>query len=179
MEMTLSQFIRRFKDEKNKMRLKINKVLLLVNMDVREFAIRNVQQRLNKSGTSRGVLKNSISIEIENGQPIVTAGGAGIPYAAIHEYGGRIIPKNVNWLTIPNGKEYYGKKARDFDLYFRLINPSLGALFDKNTNKVVFWLKREITIKKKSYLTDAGNSAMNRNKEKLKQVFGSDLWRVD
>lgn len=178
MEMSISQFIQRLAKEKNSMRRNILKVLLLINMEVRENAIRNVSQRLNRNGTSRGVLKNSISLETENGLPLVAAGGAGIPYANIHEFGGKIIPKNVNWLTIPNGREYYGKKARDFNVYFRLINPQLGALVDKNTNKVIFWLKKQVVIKKKSYLTDAGNTAMNRNKEKLKEVFGSDIWSV-
>lgn len=181
MDMTMGQFLRTLAQEKNKVVQQIKKTIFNINVDVRLQTIRNIDQRLNKSGISKGTLRNSVSLEIEDGMPLVSAGGSAVPYAAAHEYGATIIPRNVNWLTLPNGIENYGKKAKEYNnLYFKLINPQLAALVDKNTNQVIFWLKKQVKIKKKAYLTDAGDTVMNRNKQKLIEVFGNDnIWEVD
>lgn len=181
MDMTIGEFIRTINEENRKFPSTIKKVVFNIVTNVRTEAIRNVDRRLNKSGFSKGALRNSLILGVENGIPLVEAGGAGVPYAAAHEFGATIIPKNVNWLTIPNGRENYGKNARDFDnLFFRLINPQLAALVDKNTGQVIFWLKKQVKIQKKSYLTDAGETVMDRQEEHLKRALASSqIWSVE
>lgn len=181
MDMTMGQFLKVLSEEKNKVVQNIKKTIFNINIDVRLQTIRNIDQRLNKSGISKGALRNSVSVEIEDGMPITTVGGSAVPYAAAHEYGATIIPKNVSWLTLPNGIQNYGKKASEFNnLYFKLINPQLAALVDKNTNQVIFWLKKYVKIKKKAYLTDAGDTVMNRNKQKLEETFGKgQIWEIE
>lgn len=81
-----------------------------------------------KLGAS-GNLRNSVTM-IANGEYnfTVTVGNEQVPYAAIHEYGGTIVPRNARWLTIPvsfssgGGLDFFneitsGHRAREFDLF--------------------------------------------------------------
>lgn len=176
----IGTFLKQIEKEQNKLVQNIKKTIFGLAVDVRSQTMRNIRDRLNKSGTSTGNLLNSTSVELENGEPIVTVGGSAVPYAAAHEFGATIIPRDVKWLTIPNGRENAGKKAREYNnLTFRLINPQLGALIDKNSKQVIFWLKKQVKIKKKSYLTDAAETVMNKDKEKLEAIFGrATVWEI-
>jgi hypothetical protein len=181
MEMTINEFIRKINEESDGMDSKLKKIIFNITTDVREMAIRNIDARLNKYGRAKGGLRNSVLMEVgEDGIPQVSAGGVGVPYAAAQEFGATIIPKNVQWLTIPATDEAFGKKATEFgDLKFRLVNPQLAMLFRPTTNEVLFWLKKQVTIVGQNYLQDAGDGVMEKQSDYVKELFStSDVWSV-
>lgn len=135
----------------------------------------NKTQRENSKGKaqagSKGSLRNSVSIIADNGRFGVQVGGPSAPYAAIHEYGGIITPKNAKYLTVPAGPKYVGKRAREFDLQFIQFKSGAKALVLKSAleilagrknvggklpkDAVAFWLRDSVTMPKRPYIEPA------------------------
>ena len=62
---------------------------------IRDAARNNVRLKLNKRPT--GTLENNIDVRFES-DTVATVGTDGIPYAAIHEFGGFIYPRTAKVL---------------------------------------------------------------------------------
>lgn len=115
--------------------------------------------RWASGGTARssgrsGALRDSVKLEEHGDDLVVNVGGAGAPYAEIHEYGGVITPKNSKYLTIPAAR-YVGKRARELDVVFG-IDPQWGkVLYDRGTTNVAFLLRSRVTIPERPYIRPA------------------------
>lgn len=110
-----------------------------------------------------GTLRDSLQFRLlmRNSRMVLELGSYGVPYAAIHEFGGVIRPKTGKYLTIPAHKDYRGRRAREIeDLVF--IGKYKGGrkrktpfLWDEYNNRVAFWLVKRVEIKEKRYMRDA------------------------
>ena len=113
---------------------------------------RNVQaQHLIDTGNLRG----SITSEIE-GETAVTIGPRNVKYAAIHEFGGTITPKNAQFLAIPvtNEARYAGSPRRFPGQLHAQMAGGGGALIDENGD-IQYALKRSVTIPARPYVRPA------------------------
>jgi phage gpG-like protein len=158
-----------------------------VATDVRREAIRNGQRtfgmtaRNNSRGKaiapSRGKLVESIMLAVVGQLPGVTIGSPTVPYAAIHEFGGWVKPRNAKYLTIPQDPYFVGKRAREFDL--SVVKTKSGKLFlvQKQTGIFAYLLRREpVRIPPRPYLRPAmelvaGSDRTKLNAEKLLGAF--------
>jgi phage gpG-like protein len=100
----------------------------------------------------------------------------GVPYAAIHEYGGTIVPKNKQYLTIPsefNRRPDGLPKLTTADLMGGLGKSFIrnGVIFlQEGKNKItpMFYLKKSVDIPARPYLATAVAS----KQEQIFKEFG-------
>lgn len=136
-----------------------------------------------------GSLLNSIPASKKvteiNGAVTGEIGPEGVEYAAIHEFGGTILPKKAKNLTIPT--EFNRRRDGLPKITVRDLMAMKGqsfiansAIFKKEGDQItpMFWLKKSVTIPKRPYLFPALKS-----KEKeildnfglfLSMAFGAD-----
>lgn len=172
--LTILQFVQALKEAENDFdRLSLQLAYMIAD-EVRAHAIRNVDKTFGKgqfsgAGASvaaykkgaSGALRNSIILEMVGRYPGVTAGGPGVPYAAIHEYGGTIVPKNVQWLTIPARPAYVGHRAKEFNLHFVARGPRFAELLTDDTDAVAYYLVKKVTIPPRPYMQPAIEEVTN------------------
>lgn len=128
-----------------------------------------------------GALLNSIggSKKVEtdsNGFIYGEIGPEGVPYAAIHEFGGTIVPKNKKFLAIPsefNRRPDGLPKITTADLMSGLGKSFIanGVIFLKEgPNKItpMFYLKKSVDIPARPYLSTAVAS----KKDQIFKEFG-------
>lgn len=84
----------------------------------------------------------------------VLIGSFGVPYAAIHEFGGTIRPKRAQYLTIPLGPKYKGRFASQFNLKAVKMKNNL-FLVDPETGEAGYVLKKSVTLRARPYLNPA------------------------
>lgn len=107
-----------------------------------------------------GALMRSGNIEAEGSRVNVSFGGPGVPYAAIHEEGGVIVPKSAKFLTIPFSSRTRGARAREFDLKYA-VDPVWGRVLKfrgasrKGDQQIAFLLRKKSTIPARPYLQPA------------------------
>jgi phage gpG-like protein len=133
-----------------------------------------------------GHLLNSIRTKYEpsDTQVIVTLGSYGLPYGAIHEFGGLIKAKK-KWLTIPNHPTSKGLRVRNYPKkLFRPRNKTGGfynvlAFQKKKATKknkaviqVVYALKKSVKIPPRPYLALALQRSEDKINQILSKVFG-------
>ena len=126
----------------------------------------NISGRILKVRT--GDLHDSIgSIVKDTGNQLEGIIGSGarqgnrLPYADIHETGGTITPKNVQWLTIPLRAALTPSgmprgRARDFEnTFFAYSKAGNLILFQRKGKKAValFLLKKSVTIPARRYMS--------------------------
>ncbi len=119
-------------------------------------------------------LSRSISeaIEERSATRAVVAIGTNLEYAAIHEYGGTIRPKNGKYLAIPVGT-YKGSPTTHADL--KVVKTRSGSLVMLDDNGTVqYVLKPSVTIPARPYL----RPALDDKKEEARQRIGESLKRL-
>jgi len=132
----------------------LHKIGMLLELNIK-------QQIIGISLVDQGHLLNSIrySVDLTDEGGVVTIGSYGVKYAAIHEYGGVILPVKAKRLTIPHAPWAKYHVARDFQLV-RIKNmlvdrskliPGSDKIPD---NAIGFWLVKKSTIKEKRYMRD-------------------------
>lgn len=112
-----------------------------------------------------GALLNSIGrskkVYEQNGVIVGEIGPEGIPYAAIHEFGGVVVPKNKQFLAIPTPEN---RRADGLPIMTtqELKNTGnsfvrKGMIFLSEGKKItpMFFLKRSVTIPARPYLSTA------------------------
>lgn len=172
------------RSEQDAFKERILQVVFEMGTAVRREVINNIKETFGKdSGRSArtsgrgGALMGSVQLEqLRPGAVQVTAGNESVPYAAIHEGGGPIKAKK-SFLTIP-GEGYEGRRAREFDLKFRLVgrdkyNNPMGILTDED-DRVAFWLFKAVQIPARPYMQPAVEEVGKDEvlMEKLKEVTG-------
>jgi phage gpG-like protein len=134
-----------------------------------------------------GRLLNSIytALEIVNGKPKGVIGTRGIPYGAIHEFGGDITPKKAKnlWVKQWGGKadkfrrltptEFIKLKEQNPSQYkiFRSQKNNLIAAYTPTAGEVVplFVLRQRVTIPERPYIRPAVETALKGFPEKMRQ----------
>ena len=166
----LSQFISQMKNEADGFEKRVQQLTLRVATDVRRRTIRKIDatfnktQRSSKSGKtvsagSKGGLRDdgSVMLKLVGRYPGVEVGGnsVGVPYAAIHEYGGIVRPVKAKALTIPLAPRYVGTRAREWDLFLLPREGKPALLMNKETNEPAFVLLKSVTIPARPYFRPA------------------------
>ena len=98
-----------------------------------------------------GRLRRSIGFKLTDKGVLI--GSFGVPYAAIHEFGGKINPKRRRFLTIPAEKAFVGRSALNFDLKFGKLNQKPYLFTQQGVG--AYRLVRQVTIPERPYLRPA------------------------
>jgi phage gpG-like protein len=158
--------------------------------------INSTKQFIGRRGyTLSGRLLNSIKSRFEKKGDDVAGfvGSYGIPYAAIHEFGGKIDPKNWKylWMRLPatnlkaspfrrlTPKEFYklAKKRNSGYYYLHSKRGNVFAMYkEPDTDSDIdatplFWLRTSVFIPKRPYLRPAVNIAKNNLAPTIKETF--------
>lgn len=126
---------------------------------------------IEKKLVDRGALLNSIKFNVDVADKSVTVGSYGVPYSAIHEYGGTIKAKD-KLLTIPIAPWAKYRRAGDFDLHFEPMKRPTAKLRGRLVNSegiTGFLLARYVDIKEKRYFRDAIQNA--RTEAKIAEIL--------
>lgn len=121
-----------------------------------------IKARISRIGlVDQGALINSIryNVSMESDGGTVTVSSDGVKYAAIHEFGGEITPKNARALTIPAAPWAKYRRARDFKLIRIkniLVDPNRLTPGSKTIPRdaIGFRLVKRVTIRPKWYFRD-------------------------
>lgn len=112
--------------------------------------------KAGRRGGRSGALRQSVAVDVVGDLLKVTVGNANVPYAAIHEYGGVIYPKNAKYLTIPLADEYRGKRAGEFStLTFFENEKNNKFLYDSKEERYAYLLRRSVKIPERPYIRPA------------------------
>ena len=98
-----------------------------------------------------GRLRRSIGFRLTDDG--VEIGAFVVPYARIHEFGGRITPKARKFLTIPQERAFVGRSALNFDLSFGRLDGK-PYLFTQE-GRAAYRLVRQVTIPERPYMRPA------------------------
>lgn len=118
-----------------------------------------------RSGRGGGLFQ-SVNLERDSsGAATVSVGGPGVPYAAIHEFGGTVRPVSSKFLTIPFAARYAGTRARESDLSYG-VDPVWGRVLARagaapsadgayEESDIAFLLRRQARIPARPYFAPA------------------------
>ncbi len=179
-ERALEEFTNGFEQYKKKLKSQVFRALTLLEAEI----LQNIRKGAGLH-VRTGTLLNSIGaskkvVEDSNGFIYGEIGPEGVPYAAIHEFGGTIVPKNAKALAIPtreNQRPDGLPKITTQDLKNGLV-PSFvnkGIIFGIFGGKgktaeamALFILKSSVTIPARPYLS----TAVAKKKEEIYKEFG-------
>lgn len=115
-----------------------------------------------------GRLINSIRSKVTNEG--LTVGSYGVPYAAIHEFGGEIAARNARYLTIPMSAEFKGRSAREFsDLFVKRIG-NRAYLVRQNEGgglQFCYMLRERVTMPARPFM----KPAVEKHKERIIDII--------
>jgi len=197
-ELTINQFIKAIADEKDLFEKRMKQLQFELGTEVLKEAKKNANENFGRgTGDSArtkgrsGALRRSGTLAYDGEDLLITFGGGGVPYAQIHEHGTRgkggtmppIVPKKAQWLTIPQKEPYFGRRGREFDLFFRLISDTKAALFEKFGGRdMAYYLVKKVDIEARPYLSPAMEDILTqaRMKKKIQDAFGGSQidWEV-
>lgn len=147
--------------------------------------------------TLSGRLLNSINYRFDKsseGAVSAYVGSYGIPYGAIHEFGGKITPKNFKylWMRLPatnmkgspwrrlTPSEFY-KKAKKASSGFYYFTSKKGNVFaaykdpdldeDEGESTLLFWLRNSVTIPERPYLRPAVSVEMKKYPDLFRTIL--------
>lgn len=183
---SIEEFPEWLRHERDMVKRRVARFLFDLSGAVQKQTIRNIKATFQNTprstmggsgkptGSARGLANSVIRRFTGDGEVTVSVGGVGVPYAAIHEYGGPIEPVKAKWLTIPNSREYpwlTGKRAGEFDgLQFVPLGPGRAALIDQKLapggadddegdvpfqSLVMFWLRKKVMMPERPYFQPA------------------------
>lgn len=189
---SLQEWIRRIADEKSAIARRREqlafKVATYVLNRAKYYVKRNFGRGSNKSARLKGrsgALMRSLELDrLGEGVIVVSAGGPGVPYAAIHEEGTvgaggerpSIVPKPPRqWLTIPLKDQYVGRRAPEFAGKLFFVRAGSNALLlERKGGEAAYLLVRRTDIKARPYLAPAAADAAKNETimAQVKEVYG-------
>ena len=137
----------------------------------------NVKENgLIKSGTLRRSLHQEVSMETETAASVQI--GTDLEYAAVHEFGGVITPKQSKYLAIPLSSQDYKDSPRNHsDL--RLRKTAGGTLLLVDASGVAHYvLKTSVTIPAKPYLRPAMDEHRQEAEDEVATQFKNLILRA-
>lgn len=152
----------------------MGEAVLSASLAVKASAKENIESNFHGIGTLASSVKHKI-IKM-GGLAVAGIVGTNLPYASIHEFGGTITPKNVEWLTIPF-KGVTGR-ARDYqNTFFAWTKNNKLVMFQnqgKGTKpKPLFVLVKQSQIPARPWL----NPALEKNRGHITTMIGSAIKR--
>lgn len=118
-----------------------------------------------------GALRDSITAEPVSDH-LVEIGTAQV-YAAIHEFGGTIRPKNSKYLAIPlTGAAKGVPGPRDYPGTLRFIPGQGGGVLVDEAGDAQYALRTSVTIRARPYL----RPAIDENPGEIEAVIGQAIW---
>ncbi len=158
---------------KKELKLQVFRALSVLETEIKQNIRKNAGLHVRT-----GALLNSVSSTkkvIDDGKTISgEIGTEGVPYAAIHEFGGTIVPTNKQWLTIPsedNRRPDGLPKMSTKDLMATgksFIAKNTIFLKEGSGIKAMFFLKKSVTIPKRPYIS----TALAAKQEQIMKDFG-------
>ncbi len=140
------------------------KVVLLVEATAKRTAYAGHPDHLQGD---TGRFRQSITHEIPFPEGYV---GSNVAYAAIHEFGGTILPRTAQWLTIPaEGVKGYARDRND--LHFVPVRPDLALLLDGG-DQLVYTLVKQVEIEPRPTF----GPALEATKPRIPEVMGNTLY---
>lgn len=194
-EISMNDFVRLLSEEEDVAERRMLQLAYEIAEEVRLRAIRNVDEKLGngrfsgagadvaayKKGRSGG-LRNSIQLELVGRWPVVTAGGPGVPYAAVHEYGtvGKggelpdIVPRRAKALTIPASPDFVPLRARESNLKLAVFGKTGKAALVTPEGEIAYWLVKRVAIEPRPYLAPAAEQVLTDPvvAAKIQKIFG-------
>lgn len=162
---------------------KVKSTLYRIGALIEREAKLNVSRRGNRDTNLRvdtGTLLNSIRTRLEQNSTVstVTVGSWGVKYAAIHEFGGRIKPKEgKRYLTIPLEKEFRKRRAKDVPGLFFFEAPSGEKFLARNEGgqlRLAYLLRSSVYIPARPYLKPALDNNKTKIFDLLRAIFRDD-----
>lgn len=153
--------LQRFEGDDPKLREALFKIGYLLEAQIK------LNIRSNKL-IDTGRLINSIRSEVSKDG--LTVGSYGVPYAAIHEFGGTINAKNSRYLTIPLSDEFKGRSAREFsDLFTKKVGNRLFLARRTEDGKLQFCylLRESVTMASRPYM----RPALEKHKKRIVEIL--------
>jgi len=162
---------------------------LAMSKDTEILAKRNATQQFTGRNGRRlsGQLLNSIFSGVERTGPNTYesfVGTRGIPYGAIHEFGGTIKPVRAKNLWIPHHANTRRMTPREF-MALKRANPSeyflndkvAGRWISKNPNRLMplFFLTKQSVIPERPYLRPAIEVAMEQFPNRFEQFMKREV----
>jgi phage gpG-like protein len=163
------------------------KALIIVSQDARKYAVENAtsqfkgNERIGRRLTGQLLSKIRITYETSpSSLPKAFVGVHGIPYGAIHEFGGTIVPKKAKnlWVKVDYKDEYKRMTPREFmeakrfkdvggDSYQIIKTKKRNLIAAKITKlgrgkvkiRPLFVLRKKVTIPARPYLRPAATKA--------------------
>lgn len=150
--------------------------ILAMTLLVKAAAAANIKRNFKGVGTLAASLGHKV-LKLA-GLAVTGVVGSNLAYAAIHEFGGTIEPKNVKWLTIPF--EGIKGRARDYpDTFFEWQKGAEGQrliLFQRNAGgkpTPLFVLVKRVEVPARPYL----NPALTENADLIGKRIGEAIKR--
>lgn len=139
-----------------------------------------------------GGLFQSVNLErTQGGAVTVSVGGPGVPYAAIHEFGGTVLPVTAKFLTIPFQPKYAGARAGEFNLQFG-VDPAWGRVLVRagarqgvdglyEDSDIAYVLRRSATIPPRPYFQPAVEKVTQNEsvRETMRRLIGRSKLNVE
>lgn len=155
-----------------------DKVLKKAFLDIGNLIATQAKVNITRQGLiDSGLMRERTEAKfIEPG--LMHIGVFGLPYARIHEFGGTITPKNVQWLTIPT-KPFKNLTARGVPgLFFVQKSANKAFLFQKRGSGapvLAFNLRKSVDIPPRPYLAPAITQQRDRAIEILTNAVRQNL----
>ncbi len=143
------------------------KALMVGGLVVERRAKQNIREQ---QLIDTGLLRESISASAVT--DLVVQIGTSLVYAAIHEFGGEITPKNRQYLAIPLTNESRNRGPRDYPEPLRFVPIADGALLVDNAGDAQYVLRDSVTIPARPYL----RPAIDTNRQEIEDAIGEALW---
>jgi phage gpG-like protein len=195
-KLPISELAKKILTIKDKFALANLEVLAKLGSLAQSEAIKNSKQQfIGRGGRNlSGRLMNSIFWKVDkyNKKDTAFVGTRGIPYGKIHEFGGDIRAKSAKflWIKTPYAykkfknftpSDFYRSAKQDPDHFFyKSWFGSKGAAMYKTpsgrTLSALFFLKKQVKMPQRSYLTPAASHAASKYKEYFNDVYG-DLFK--
>jgi len=165
----MSEIAELFKNAANDFDKQVLQMKLVFANRLRNIIISNIDKNFGSRvgdatagfrGGASGALRNTVQVDVKNGEPYVSLNKAGnVPYWRIHEYGGVIRPKRRKWLTIPAIDEFRARRATEFNnltfVEFRKNKAVLIADTDSINERIAYYLVKKVTIPARPYIAPA------------------------
>lgn len=143
--------------------------ILTATLLVEQSAKQNIARNFHGKGTLAASVKHRL--EKLSGLSLAGVVYSNLVYAAIHEFGGTIKPKDAKWLTIPF--EGVQGRARDYqDTFFASTSAGNLVMFQKRGKDMavpLFLLVKQAEIPARPWL----NPALESNREAVVGIIGN------
>jgi len=147
----------------------VGREILTATLLVEQSAKQNIARNFHGKGTLAASVKHRL--EKISGLSLAGVVYSNLVYAAIHEFGGTIEPKNAKWLTIPFEGVQGRAMAYQDPFFARTLTGALVMFQKRGKDEAVplFLLVKQVEIPARPWL----NPALENNREAVVGIIGN------